>query len=104
MEGLAGTRRFRTEGELARRSGEYNAQVAGFWVIGEIASMETFAEGPSIRELSRLTRRHGAGRWRKRKGQATVELESGEVRQVELHWYEAHGVGRKELKIKRYLD
>ena len=57
-----------------------------------------------IRELPRLHKQYGRGRWRKRKGIATVRLADGTVRQAEIHWYEATGVGRKELKIKRYLD
>jgi hypothetical protein len=52
----------------------------------------------------RLRKFYGRGRWRKRKGVARVRLEDGEVRLAEVHWYEAHGIGRKELKIKRYLD
>jgi hypothetical protein len=78
--------------------------VEGFRVIGEIASIETIAAGKSIRDLPRLTRVYGSGHWRKLKGVATIELGSGSVRRVELHWYEAHGAGKRELKIKRYLD
>jgi hypothetical protein len=78
--------------------------VHGFKLIGEITGVETIAESSSIRELERLRKQHGPARWRKRKGVATVQLEGGAVRRVELHWYEAHGIGRKELKIKRYLD
>ena len=80
------------------------ADAAGFRVVGEIAAVETIAEGGSIRDLARLTRIHGLGRWRKCKGLAAVELSNCTVRRVELHWYEAHGIGRKELKIKRYVD
>jgi hypothetical protein len=58
----------------------------------------------AIRDLPRLARTYGAGRWRKCKGIATVELATAPVHRVELHWYEAHGIGRKELKIKRYLE
>jgi len=47
---------------------------------------------------------YGAGRWRKLKGAATVRLPSGRIRRAELHWYEAHGIGKRDLKIKRYLD
>lgn len=75
-----------------------------FEVIGEITHVETFAAGSSIRELARLRRFYGRGHWRKRKGIARVRLEDGEVRLAEVHWYEAHGIGRKELKIKRYID
>jgi hypothetical protein len=75
-----------------------------FTVIGQISDVETFATGRAIRELPRLRRLYGRGRWRKRKGIATVRLVDGSTRQAELHWYEASGIGRKELKIKRYLD
>jgi hypothetical protein len=75
-----------------------------FNVIGEITDVETFATGRAIRELGRLSRRYGRGRWRKRKGQAQVRLADGAIRVAELHWYEASGIGRKEVKIKRYLD
>jgi hypothetical protein len=75
-----------------------------FEVVGEIRNIETFAVGRSIRERARLKRIYGRGRWRKRKGIATVQLPNGETRLAELHWYEASGIGRKELKIKRYLD
>jgi hypothetical protein len=66
--------------------------------------VETFAIGKSIRELPRLQKIYGKGRWRKRKGLADVRLPNGTIRKVELHWYEASGVGKKELKIKRFLD
>ena len=54
--------------------------------------------------ISELRELYGPGRWRKRKGVATVQIETGEVRLVELHWYEAHGIGKRRMKIKRYLD
>jgi hypothetical protein len=75
-----------------------------FEIIGEITEIETFAVGTSIRELSRLRRAYGSGRWRKRKGIAQVRLADETVCRVEVHWYEAHGIGRKEMKIKRFLD
>lgn len=75
-----------------------------FQVIGDITHVETFATGSSIRELARLRKFYGRARWRKRKGIARVRLESGEIRLAEVHWYEAHGIGRKEFKIKRYID
>jgi hypothetical protein len=75
-----------------------------FTVIGEIENVETFAIGSAIREVSRLRRAYGKGRWRKRKGTATLELADGTRCKAEVHWYEAHGVGRKEMKIKRFLD
>ena len=75
-----------------------------FEIVGEIAEVETFAVGRSIRELPRLTKYYGKGRWRKRKGIARVRLADGAIRVAEVHWYEATGIGRKELKIKRYLE
>ncbi|MBL8797870.1 MAG: hypothetical protein JNM56_28490 [Planctomycetia bacterium] len=75
-----------------------------FQVIGDIEDTETLAVGNAIRELPRLRRIYGPGRWRKRKGMAAIRLPDGTIRRAELHWYEAHGIGRKELKIKRFLD
>jgi hypothetical protein len=75
-----------------------------FEVISQIEQVETFATGSGIRELPRLRKIYGRGRWRKRKGVATVRLSDGTIRLAELHWYEATGIGRKELKLKRYLD
>jgi hypothetical protein len=74
-----------------------------FEIIGEITDIERIAAGSSIRELARLRKQFGAGRWRKLKGLATVRLANGRIRKVELHWYEAHGIGKRKLKIKRYL-
>jgi hypothetical protein len=76
----------------------------GFEIIGDITEIETIAAGPSIRDLVRLRRLYGRGRWRKLKGVAKIRLSSGRVRLTELHWYEAHGIGKKEIKRKRYLD
>ncbi len=75
-----------------------------FEVVSEIADAETFAVGASIREVNRLRRLYGQGRWRKRKGIAKIRLPNGSVRLAELHWYEATGIGRKELKFKRFMD
>ena len=75
-----------------------------FTVISEIEDIETFAIGRRIREEKRLRKKYGKGRWRKRKGVATVRLADGAVKDAELHWYEATGIGRRELKIKRYID
>jgi hypothetical protein len=75
-----------------------------FEIIGEISHIETIAVGRRIRELPRLRRQYGTGRWRKLKGVAVVRLRSGAVRRAEVHWYEAHGIGRKEVKRKRYVD
>ncbi len=74
-----------------------------FSIIGDIANIETFVVGRKIRELARLRRQYGRGRWRKRKGIAKVQLPDGTVRTAEIHWYEATGIGKKEFKIKRYL-
>jgi len=74
-----------------------------FSIIGDITKIETFAVGREIRELARLRRQYGRGRWRKRKGIARVQLADGTVRTAEIHWYEATGIGKKEFKIKRYL-
>ena len=75
-----------------------------FQIIGEITHIETFAVGSSIREVARLRKYYGRGRWRKRKGIARVRLEDGSIHLAELHWYEATGIGRKEFKIKYLLD
>lgn len=71
-----------------------------FEVVGPVRDVETIAAGRAIRELRRLRRRYGKGRWRKRKGVATVRLQDGTVHKAEVHWYEAHGIGRREMKIK----
>jgi hypothetical protein len=75
-----------------------------FEIIGRIEEIETIAVGSRIREIGRLRKAFGPGRWRKLKGIANVRLEDGTIHRVELHWYEAHGLGRKKLKIKEYLD
>jgi len=75
-----------------------------FEIIGEIEAIETIATGSSVKVRSLLRKPYGRGRWRKRKGIATVRLANGNIRRVELHWYEAHGIGRRDLKIKNYLD
>ena len=74
-----------------------------FEIIGRLTDIETIAVGTRIREVARLRKFYGPGRWRKRKGIATVRLGDGTVTSAELHWYEATGIGRKELKIKRLL-
>ena len=71
-----------------------------FEIIGKISQIETFAVNTSIRELERLQQQYGQGRWRKRKGIATVQLLDGTIHTAEVHWYEAHGIGRKEFKLK----
>ena len=75
-----------------------------FEIIGEIAQIETIAVEKAIHEIARLRRVYGQGRWRKMKGVALIHLRTGRVRRAELHWYEAHGIGKKEIKRKGYLD
>jgi hypothetical protein len=75
-----------------------------FEVVGPIANVEVIAVGPGVRVRAHLCKAYGQGRWRKVKGTATVQLANGARRWVELHWYEAHGIGQKDMKIKRYLD
>ena len=76
-----------------------------FKLVSQITNIEIIAVGNSIRDLPRLNRMHGKGRWRKLKGIATVEMPSGGIRLAEVHWYEAHGIGKKEMKIKLpFLD
>lgn len=78
-----------------------------FQIIGEIEGAETIARGRGIRELRRLEKKHGPAprraSWRKRKGVARVRLPDGEISLAEVHWYEAHGLGRFEFKIKRFI-
>jgi hypothetical protein len=74
-----------------------------FEIVSPLTGVETIAEGHGIRELARLRRCHGAGNWKKKKAQTTVRFDSGAMALVELHWYEAHGIGRREEKIKTIL-
>ena len=71
-----------------------------FEVIGPLRDVQLIAAGRSIRELHRLRRVYGRGRWRKMKARASVRYLDGRIRDVELHWYEAHGIGRVDWKIK----
>ena len=75
-----------------------------FEIIGTIENIETIAVGRRIREIQRLRKQYGSGRWRKLKGITDIRLTNGSIRRVEVHWYEAHGIGRKKMKIKRFLD
>lgn len=75
-----------------------------FEVVGAIEDIETIAVGPSIRELTLLRKQFGRGRWRKLKGKAKVQLRNGRIRLAEVHWYEAHGIGKRKMKIKFFLD
>jgi len=74
-----------------------------FEIIDELTDIETIAIGTAIREIARLRKFYGRGRWRKLKGVTTVRLPDNTVHQAEVHWYEAHGIGKKEFKIKRLL-
>jgi hypothetical protein len=74
-----------------------------FEILGPISDIETFATGSGIREIARLRKVYGRGRWRKRKGIARIRLADGSVHLAELHWYESAGIGRKEFKIKHLL-
>jgi hypothetical protein len=78
--------------------------VNDFKVLTDVSNIETIAVGNGIREIKRLRRQYGNGRWRKRKGVASVQLQDGSVRLAELQRCEAHGLGRHEFKIKGYLD
>lgn len=75
-----------------------------FEILGDITNIEVIAVGSSIREVERLRKVYGPGRWRKLKGIATISLDDGSICSAELHWYEAHGIGKKEFKIKRFLE
>jgi hypothetical protein len=72
-------------------------------VLPPITGVETIAEGPSIREMRRLRQQYGPGRWRNKKGIAVVETEDGAHHSAEIHWYEAHGIGKVKMKVKRWL-
>lgn len=75
-----------------------------FDLVSEVSQIEIIAIGTTIRDIKRLRKLYGKGRWRKMKGVASVRLSTGRIRLAELHWYEAHGIGKKEMKRKRYLD
>jgi hypothetical protein len=76
-----------------------------FEIVSEISDIETIAVGTGVRDRSRLRKQYGRGRWRKLKGKALVRLVSGKIRLAEIHWYEAHGIGKKEFKLKLpFLD
>jgi hypothetical protein len=76
-----------------------------FELVGEMTQIETIASGSGVRDRARLRRYYGLGRWRRRKGIARVRLVEGTIRLAEMHWYEAHGIGKRELKLKLpFLD
>lgn len=74
-----------------------------FEIIDQISDIEIIAVSNEIREIARLRKQYGEGRWRKLKGVATIRLPNGQIRRAELHWYEAHGIGRREIKRKQYV-
>ncbi|HLM66250.1 MAG TPA: hypothetical protein VK358_01930 [Longimicrobium sp.] len=74
-----------------------------FQIVGPLRDVETIAAGHGIRALARLKSTYGAGRWRKRKGFATVVFR-GRVVEAELHWYEAHGIGKQEIRLIRIIE
>jgi hypothetical protein len=79
------------------------SQNMDFDVISKINNIETITVNNSIHEIDRLRKNYGDGHWRKRKGFAIIRFSNGEIRNAEIHWYEAHGIGKKEIKIKRTL-
>lgn len=75
-----------------------------FEIVSEISEIEIIAVSRSIRDVARLRKQYGRGRWRKMKGVALIQLRNGRIRLAEIHWYEANGIGKKEFKRKYYLD
>ncbi len=75
-----------------------------FEIIGEITAIQTIATGRGVRTRHYLNRTYGRGHWRKMKGVALLRTSTGSLRHAEVHWYEAHGIGKRDVKIKRYLD
>jgi len=75
-----------------------------FKLISKLEFVEVIATGRGVKELRRLNKIYGKSHWRKLKGIAKIKLSDGSIKKAELHWYEAHGIGKKELKIKFYLD
>ena len=74
-----------------------------FTILVDISEAEVIAVGTSVHDRRRLVRLYGRGRWRKMKGRATVQLMDGTICEAEIHWYEAHGIGKKEFKFKKPL-
>jgi len=75
-----------------------------FEIVDEITDIEPIAVGKGVRIRQLLVKRFGKGRWRKLKGSCRVRLPDGTVRPAEIHWFEAHGIGRRKMRIKRFLD
>ena len=74
-----------------------------FEIVGEIRAVETIASGHGIRILERLNKLYGKGNWRKLKGVAPVRMPDGTIAEAEIHWFEAHGIGKRRMKIKRLI-
>ena len=79
-------------------------EAMNFQIIGAITDIEIIAVGNKIREIELLRQTFRRGRWRKLKGVASVKLINGRIRLAEVHWYEAHGIGKRKMKIKVFLD
>ncbi len=75
-----------------------------FEVLGTISDIEIIAVNRSVRILALLEKRYEKGRWRRLKGVANVRLNDGTIHLAEVHWFEAHGIGKKKMRIKRYLN
>jgi len=75
-----------------------------FEVVSDVSEIQTIAAGPAVRIRALLRKRYGGRRWRKLKGIATVRLSDGTIREAEVHWFEAHGIGKKKMRIKQFLD
>jgi hypothetical protein len=75
-----------------------------FEIVSDLTDIETICVGGNIRILPLLRKQYGAGHWRKLKGIGKVRLEDGTVRSAEVHWFESHGIGRRKMRIKRFLD
>jgi hypothetical protein len=71
-----------------------------FEIVGDVTNIEMIAIGTGLRDRARLQKQYGRGKWRKLKGVAQVQLPNGMIRIAEIHWYEAHGIGKKEFKLK----
>ncbi len=75
-----------------------------FEILSEITDIQTIAIGGRIRDIMRLRRQFGMANWKKLKGSVTIRLQSGRICLAEIHWYEAHGKGKKKLKIKKIIE
>jgi hypothetical protein len=77
--------------------------LGNFKIVGAIVAVETIAEGTGIRDVAILRKRYGLGNWKKKKGIATLRRDDGVTMQAEVHWYEARGIGKVNLKVKEWL-